>query len=137
MQIKSATKNQSARLILRGLLTTTIVTALLAPVSQVVSAGSVSDSHKLSPGEVMAPQNNVLDSTGLIKPPRIQLAIVLDTSNSMDGLIDQTRNQLWQVVNEFSSARQDGVAPQVTASCARSVVSRASWTRFPPDYSVS
>ena len=44
-------------------------------------------------------------------PPKIQLAIILDTSNSMDGLIDQTRNQLWQVVNEFSTAKQDGVKP--------------------------
>ncbi len=45
------------------------------------------------------------------KRPRIQLAILLDTSSSMDGLIDQTRNQLWQVVNEFSGARQNGVTP--------------------------
>ena len=43
--------------------------------------------------------------------PRIQLAILLDTSNSMDGLIDQTRNQLWQVVNEFAAAKQNGVTP--------------------------
>lgn len=43
--------------------------------------------------------------------PKIQLAIILDTSNSMDGLIDQTRNQLWQVINEFSAARQNGVVP--------------------------
>ena len=28
--------------------------------------------------------------------PRIRVAILLDTSGSMDGLIDQTRNQLWQ-----------------------------------------
>jgi hypothetical protein len=44
-------------------------------------------------------------------PPKIQLAILLDTSNSMDGLIDQTRNQLWQVVNEFSKAKKNGVTP--------------------------
>jgi G:T/U-mismatch repair DNA glycosylase len=43
--------------------------------------------------------------------PRIQLAILLDTSNSMDGLIDQTRNQLWQIVNEFSAAKKNGVTP--------------------------
>jgi hypothetical protein len=43
--------------------------------------------------------------------PRIQLVILLDTSSSMDGLIDQTRNQLWQIVNEFSAAKKDGVAP--------------------------
>jgi hypothetical protein len=44
-------------------------------------------------------------------PPKIQLAILLDTSSSMDGLIDQTRNQLWQVVNEFSKAKKNGVTP--------------------------
>ena len=31
--------------------------------------------------------------------PTIQIAILLDSSNSMDGLIDQTRSQLWNVVN--------------------------------------
>lgn len=46
-----------------------------------------------------------------INPPRIQLAILLDTSSSMDGLIDQTRNQLWQVVNEFAKAKKKGVTP--------------------------
>ena len=43
--------------------------------------------------------------------PRIQLAILLDTSNSMDGLIDQARNQLWQVVNEFASSKKNGMTP--------------------------
>jgi uncharacterized protein YdaT len=49
----------------------------------------------------------------MVEPPRIQLAILLDTSNSMDGLIEQTRNQLWQVVNEFAAAKQDGVTPML------------------------
>jgi hypothetical protein len=44
-----------------------------------------------------------------VKQPRIQLAILLDTSNSMDGLIDQARNQLWRVVDEFSKARRNGM----------------------------
>ncbi|MEM7563446.1 MAG: hypothetical protein AAF353_10420 [Pseudomonadota bacterium] len=43
----------------------------------------------------------------------IRLALLLDTSNSMDGLIDQTRNQLWQVVNEFASAKQNGMTPEL------------------------
>ena len=43
--------------------------------------------------------------------PRIQLAILLDTSNSMDGLIDQARNQLWAAVNEFSSSTHNGIRP--------------------------
>lgn len=46
-----------------------------------------------------------------ITQPKIQLAILLDTSGSMDGLIDQTRNQLWQVINEFTNAKQRGVTP--------------------------
>lgn len=49
--------------------------------------------------------------TVAIQPPKIQLAILLDTSNSMDGLIDQARQQLWQAVNEFSKAKRDGVTP--------------------------
>ena len=43
--------------------------------------------------------------------PKIQLAILLDTSSSMNGLIDQTRNQLWQIVNEFSKAERNGLKP--------------------------
>lgn len=48
-----------------------------------------------------------------IQQPKIQLAILLDTSNSMDGLIDQARQQLWQAVNEFSRATRDGVTPML------------------------
>ena len=45
--------------------------------------------------------------------PLVQLAILLDTSSSMNGLIAQAKTQLWQIVNEFISARQDGQAPRV------------------------
>ncbi len=48
------------------------------------------------------------DPTPVSGVPTIKLAIMLDTSNSMDGLIDQTRNQLWRVVNEFGKARYQG-----------------------------
>jgi hypothetical protein len=40
--------------------------------------------------------------------PVVQLAILLDTSNSMDGLIDQARAQLWEIVNQFTRARRGG-----------------------------
>jgi hypothetical protein len=46
-------------------------------------------------------------------PPRVQMAILLDTSNSMDGLIDQARTQLWRIVNEFIDARKDGQRPRL------------------------
>ncbi|WP_405208266.1 vWA domain-containing protein [Aquimarina sp. LLG6339-5] len=35
----------------------------------------------------------------------IQVALLLDTSNSMDGLIDQAKAQLWEIVNELSYAK--------------------------------
>ncbi len=34
----------------------------------------------------------------------IQVALLLDTSNSMDGLIDQAKAQLWDIINELSYA---------------------------------
>lgn len=40
-----------------------------------------------------------------------QIAILLDTSNSMDGLITQTKAQLWRIVNEIASAKKDGKVP--------------------------
>ncbi|MBI5201242.1 MAG: VWA domain-containing protein [Elusimicrobia bacterium] len=42
-----------------------------------------------------------------------QIAILLDTSSSMDGLISQTKTQLWRIVNEIASAKKDGKAPQI------------------------
>jgi hypothetical protein len=47
------------------------------------------------------------------KPPRIQIALLLDTSNSMDGLINQARAQLWKIVNEFATAKKDGQLPEI------------------------
>lgn len=35
----------------------------------------------------------------------IKVALLLDTSNSMDGLIDQARAQLWELVNELAEAK--------------------------------
>lgn len=47
------------------------------------------------------------------KRPLVQIGILLDTSNSMDGLIEQAKSQLWKISNELIKARQDGVAPEV------------------------
>ena len=49
----------------------------------------------------------IADTTANNKPnvevltPKIQAAILLDVSNSMDGLIDQAKNQLWNMVNVY------------------------------------
>lgn len=38
----------------------------------------------------------------------VQLCLLLDTSNSMDGLILQAKSQLWKIVNELSGVHKDG-----------------------------
>ena len=43
--------------------------------------------------------------------PTIQVAILLDTSGSMSGLIHQTRTELWSVVNALTDAKKGGVSP--------------------------
>lgn len=43
----------------------------------------------------------------------IKVALLLDTSNSMDGLINQAKAYLWDVVNELSYARCGGKAPNL------------------------
>jgi len=45
--------------------------------------------------------------------PKIQLAILLDTSNSMDGLINQARAQLWKIVNDLALAKHEGKRPDL------------------------
>jgi hypothetical protein len=45
--------------------------------------------------------------------PLVQLAILLDNSGSMSGLIEQAKSELWRVVNELTTARQDGKQPRL------------------------
>ncbi len=45
--------------------------------------------------------------------PRAQLALLLDTSNSMDGLIDQAKTQLWAIVGEFTKLDLAGKSPRL------------------------
>lgn len=48
------------------------------------------------------------------KDQTIMLALLIDTSNSMDGLIDQAKSQLWKIVNELASAKcGDGSKPKI------------------------
>ena len=47
------------------------------------------------------------------QPPLVQLAILLDTSNSMDGLIEQAKSQLWAIVNQLAQTRKNGKSPRL------------------------
>jgi len=45
--------------------------------------------------------------------PTAQLALLLDTSNSMDGLIDQAKTQLWNIVGEFTKTKLGDQVPKL------------------------
>ncbi len=47
------------------------------------------------------------------KEQTIKVALLLDTSNSMDGLINQAKAQLWEIVNELSYAKCHGKTPNL------------------------
>jgi hypothetical protein len=38
----------------------------------------------------------------------VQIALLLDTSSSMDGLINQAKSQLWSIVNDLAKGRREG-----------------------------
>lgn len=46
-------------------------------------------------------------------PLKIQVALLLDTSSSMDGLISQAKSQLWMLVNELGEGEKGGEKPQI------------------------
>ena len=43
----------------------------------------------------------------------IKVALLLDTSNSMDGLISQAKSQLWSIINKLSDASINGEKPNL------------------------
>ncbi|MDR0872685.1 MAG: hypothetical protein LBN27_04350 [Prevotellaceae bacterium] len=47
---------------------------------------------------------------------KIQVALLLDTSNSMDGLIDQAKSRLWDIVNTLTTLKYKGVTPNIEIS---------------------
>jgi len=54
-----------------------------------------------------------LEVANPIEKHYIRVALLLDTSNSMDGLIDQAKAQLWEIVNELSYAKCESERPNL------------------------
>lgn len=44
---------------------------------------------------------------------KIQVAILLDASNSMDGLIEQAKSRLWNIVNTLTTLKFEGKTPGI------------------------
>jgi len=65
------------------------------------------------PAEEKIPLAGPATESMQLKKPLVQMAILLDTSGSMSGLIDQARIELWAIVNEFIFAKRNGLEPEV------------------------
>ncbi len=84
----------------------------------VVLAASPSERAQVSKNEPLEKKKGAKRTSGISQEPsekqaRVQLAILLDTSGSMSGLIGQAKTQLWSIVNTFIAARQNGQVPFV------------------------
>lgn len=69
--------------------------------------------------------NNLSENT-------IQVAILLDTSSSMDGLIDQAKSRLWNIVNTLTTLKYNGKTPQIEIALyeyGNDEISEKNWIR--------
>jgi len=84
-----------------------LVLAVLFGLSTIRPAvGTEPKTTKSKPGRPVATPTKPAQS-------KIQLVILLDTSGSMNGLINQARARLWKIVNQLATARRDGQAPHL------------------------
>lgn len=59
-----------------------------------------------APGKEILQVNTIQDNQSPVHNT-IQLALLLDVSSSMDGLIDQAKSELWTIVNEVAKAKKN------------------------------
>lgn len=80
---------------------------ILIAAAMTACLATAKDIQPPTPVAEIAPVNSAPDT------PVVQIAVLLDTSSSMSGLIEQAKTQLWKLVNEFITAKQDGKTPVV------------------------
>lgn len=85
------------------------ITCLLAAMTFVCVSALLAAEGPEQPVEVKP----VVEVPAEADQPLVQMAILLDTSGSMSGLIDQARTELWSIVNEFVFARRNGRRPEL------------------------
>lgn len=96
---------------------TTLKILALAAGTALLSSGTISDircSKSTTDNNHQPVQTASLVPVNITsKDNKIQVALLLDTSNSMDGLIDQAKSRLWNIVNTLTTLKYSGKAPQV------------------------
>jgi hypothetical protein len=96
-----------------------IIRTLILPSLLLFSCASPSNNSRIDlSATAKAPAGDipvVPVADGTIPPAKknVQLSILLDTSNSMDGLINQAKSQLWNIVNELAESQYEGETPNL------------------------
>jgi len=83
---------------------TLFITALLATTLSFASCNS-SNAKPI--------KNDINEKQKVTENTKIQVALLLDTSNSMDGLIDQAKSRLWNIVNTLTTLKYSGKTPDI------------------------
>lgn len=81
-------------------------TAAMAQSQTAGRGGQVVHAPSANMEPVVAPATH-LPPVSVPDGPVVQVALLLDTSNSMDGLIEQAKATLWSIVNELGVARDE------------------------------
>ncbi|WP_431608654.1 VWA domain-containing protein [Chryseobacterium sp. 'Rf worker isolate 10'] len=94
---------------------TTLKILALAAGTALLSSGNIPDnrSNSNTDNELPVEKTILIPANSTIKDNKIQVALLLDTSNSMDGLIDQAKSRLWNIVNTLTTLKYNGKAPQI------------------------
>lgn len=82
-------------------------TALVALLATTISCNA--NNKKTENNNLLAVNTEKSD----VPKKQVKVALLLDTSNSMDGLIDQAKAQLWEIVNQLSYAKCEHEDPEL------------------------
>ncbi len=91
---------------MRSRFTQATIALLIAAIAAAAHAQSRPDA-----GLPLSPASAPVKPGAQADQPLVQLAILLDNSGSMRGLIEQAKSELWRVVNELTTAKQHGKQP--------------------------
>lgn len=107
---------------------TILLVSLLMAFFTTNSCNSATSKNNMDiPAETIAQVDEVQRSS---KDTKIQVAILLDTSGSMSGLIDQAKSRLWNIVNTLTTLKYNGKIPKIEIS----LYEYGSYNRYDGDY---
>lgn len=75
-------------------------------------------------------ETNSTERKAKSKDTKIQVAILLDTSGSMSGLIEQAKSRLWNIVNTLTTLKYQGKSPVIEIA----LYEYGSYNRYAGDY---